>query len=118
MTLGARLRMLRKRRKLSQEELTSRLGLNRGTYGQYEIDRRQPDYETLKKLAQFFGVSIDYLLFGENNEEREKIDLKQLLKERRTAHWDGVPLNEKQREAAYKFFSEVLTLIGDSKNDI
>lgn len=115
MSLGERLKMLRKQRKLSQEELTTRLGLNRGTYGQYEINRRQPDYETLKLLADFFSVSIDFLLLGKDQNEEQTIDLKNFFEENKIAHWDGVPLNEKQREVAYKFFSEVLMAISDEE---
>ncbi|MBO8163607.1 MAG: helix-turn-helix domain-containing protein [Brevibacillus sp.] len=62
MTFGTRLKQLRKQQGLSQQELASRVGLNRSTYARYETDDNQADYETLQKLADFFGTSIDYLL--------------------------------------------------------
>ncbi|MDW7614283.1 helix-turn-helix transcriptional regulator [Peribacillus simplex] len=62
--LGDRLKKLRSVRGLSQEELSKQLGLTRGTYAHYEINKRQPDYETLKKISDFFDVSIDYLITG------------------------------------------------------
>jgi transcriptional regulator with XRE-family HTH domain len=62
MNLGERLRFLRDRRELSREELANKLGIAYGTYSKYELGSREPDYETIKRIASFFGVSIDYLL--------------------------------------------------------
>jgi transcriptional regulator with XRE-family HTH domain len=60
--LGKRLIGLRKKSGLTQEELALRLNISRGTYAHYEIGKRNPDYATLKMLANFFGVTTDYLL--------------------------------------------------------
>ncbi|MFU1797323.1 helix-turn-helix domain-containing protein [Paenibacillus azoreducens] len=57
-----RLRELRSSKKISQQELSDRLGFNRATYARYETGDTQPDFDTLKKLADFFDVSTDYLL--------------------------------------------------------
>lgn len=62
MEYGKRLRELRNNRGLSQKELTDRLKINRSTYARYETEATQPDYETLTKIASFYGVSIDYIL--------------------------------------------------------
>lgn len=60
--LGKRLAELRKARKQTQASISKLLGIHRGTYANYEAQKREPDNETLQKLADFFGVSIDYLL--------------------------------------------------------
>ncbi|RAS75210.1 helix-turn-helix domain-containing protein [Priestia endophytica] len=60
--LGKRLKELRSSRKLTQTEIAAKLGITRGTYAHYEIDKRQPDYETLKKIAKYYDVNTDYLL--------------------------------------------------------
>jgi transcriptional regulator with XRE-family HTH domain len=65
--LGDRLKVLRASRKLTQEELAEKIGVTRGTYAHYEINKRQPDYDTLVKIAKFFDVSTDYLISGHNN---------------------------------------------------
>lgn len=57
-----RLRLLRTEKKLSLRELGEQLNLSFVTIGQYERGERQPDNNTLVKLADFFGVSLDYLL--------------------------------------------------------
>lgn len=60
--LGQRLAELRKFKGLSQYEMAERLGVSRGKLANYEQGSRQPDFDTLSKLADFFGVSTDYLL--------------------------------------------------------
>ncbi|API91556.1 transcriptional regulator [Virgibacillus pantothenticus] len=62
--LGDRLKKLRATKNLSQQELAKKLNISRGTYAHYEINKRQPDYGTLKKISNFFNVSIDYLITG------------------------------------------------------
>lgn len=59
---GTRLHTLRKERKLRQEDMANQLGIARTTYAMYEQGNREPDYNTLIKLATFFEASIDYLL--------------------------------------------------------
>ena len=65
--LGKRLAELRKRNKLTQAKLSSTLGIHRGTYANYEAGNREPDNETLQKLADFFNVTTDYLLGRSDN---------------------------------------------------
>ncbi|MCR8987894.1 helix-turn-helix transcriptional regulator [Brevibacillus laterosporus] len=62
MALGERLKASRKAKKLTQADLSKLVGINRSTYAKYEIGINEPDNDTLQKLADFFGVSIDYLL--------------------------------------------------------
>lgn len=57
-----RLRNLRENKGVNQEKLGAILGLSASTIGMYEQGRRQPDNDTLIKMADFFGVSVDYLL--------------------------------------------------------
>ncbi|HAG07908.1 MAG: Helix-turn-helix domain protein [Clostridia bacterium 62_21] len=61
-TLGERLAALRREKGISQAELARLLNLGQSTIAMYERDRRTPDPLTLRRLADFFGVSVDYLL--------------------------------------------------------
>lgn len=61
-----KLRFLREHQELAQGEVADRLGLTHATYCRYEKGVHQPDYKTLKRIANFFDVSIDYLLENEN----------------------------------------------------
>jgi transcriptional regulator with XRE-family HTH domain len=65
MTMGDRLRELRLKKNISQEEVARQVGITRSAYSHYEINNRQPVYETLKKLAVLFNVSLDYIIGGE-----------------------------------------------------
>ena len=74
MTFGEILKKLRKGKGLTQIEFASEFNISNGTIAMWEIDKRQPDSETLTKLADYFEVSVDYLL-GRNekspSEERK-----------------------------------------------
>ena len=61
-SFGERLRELRIEKNLTQEELASYFGLNKTRISQYELNKRQADDEMKKKLAQYFNVSLDWLL--------------------------------------------------------
>ncbi|MCM3338260.1 helix-turn-helix domain-containing protein [Paenibacillus sp. MER TA 81-3] len=62
MSTGIRIAELREGKGWTQEELAELLGITRAALSHYEKDRRKPDFETLTKLADHFGVSIDYLV--------------------------------------------------------
>lgn len=62
MDFGRRLRDLRKLNNYTQEELAKLVGVTAGAIGLYEQNRREPDNETVKKIATIFDVTIDYLL--------------------------------------------------------
>ena len=57
-----RLKKLRKERKISQVKLSIDLNMNQNTISRYENLEREADYETLIKFADYFEVSLDYLL--------------------------------------------------------
>jgi len=60
--IAERLKILRKERNLRQADVAKLLGIGTRTYQYYEGDDHRPDYEMLITLADFFGVSTDYLL--------------------------------------------------------
>lgn len=57
-----RLKELRKKRYISQLKLALDMNMNQNTISRYENMERQADYETLIRFADYFGVSLDYLL--------------------------------------------------------
>ena len=56
-----RLKELREEQRLSQDGLALKLNVSQSTISAYEVGDRTPDLETLIAIAQFFGVSLDYL---------------------------------------------------------
>ncbi len=57
-----RLKELRKARGITQLKLAMDLGLNQNSISRYETGEHEADYKTLIAIADYFNVSIDYLL--------------------------------------------------------
>lgn len=66
-TFGERLRILRQQKELSIRKLADDLKYGKTTIANWENDNRFPDRETLIKLADFFNVTVDYLLGRTDN---------------------------------------------------
>lgn len=60
-----RLKEVRKSRGLTQKEIAEQVGVNQNTYSYWENEKTHIDSSSLKKIAEIFGVSVDYLLGGE-----------------------------------------------------
>ncbi|WP_309304462.1 helix-turn-helix domain-containing protein [Brevibacillus laterosporus] len=64
---GKRIAELRKKRGYSQVNFAAKINVSKSTVGMWETGDREPDSDTLGKLANFFNVSIDYLLGRTDN---------------------------------------------------
>ena len=60
---SVRLKELRLQHGFSQEELAEKIGIKQNSYSDWENGKCKPNYEKLEKIADFFGVSLDWL-FG------------------------------------------------------
>lgn len=67
MAFGEILAGLRKTKGLSQEQLAEELDLTRQTISKWELNQSKPDIDYLVQLSDFFGVSTDYLIKGEQS---------------------------------------------------
>lgn len=61
-TFGNRLKELRKKSNLTQEQLAAKFYLNKSSISRYENGTQVPEHDLLEKIADYFNVSIDYLL--------------------------------------------------------
>ena len=61
------LKKMRQKKGLSQLKVAMDLSITREALSYYENGKRSPDVDMLVKLAKYFGVSVDYLIFGENS---------------------------------------------------
>ena len=59
MQIGYKLKELRLSEKLTQQQLAEKLNISRVNYTRYETNASRPDYETLIKLADFYGITLD-----------------------------------------------------------
>lgn len=62
MSLGSRIRALREQSQLSQKEFAAKMNIANNTLSMYENDLRVPNDTIKSKIADYFGVTIDYLL--------------------------------------------------------
>ena len=67
------IRELRKSKKITMKEFGHIIGVSEAAISHYETNKRQPDQATLIKIADFFGVSVDYLLGREVSEDDKRI---------------------------------------------
>lgn len=56
------LKELRLARNLTQTKVARDINISRASYNNYELDKRQADYDTLLKLAKYFDTTVDYLI--------------------------------------------------------
>lgn len=67
------LKLLRNEKNMSQQELADALGISKSSINMYERGERQPNFEVLETIADFFNVDIDYLL-GRTNKTTKIIN--------------------------------------------
>lgn len=73
MTFGSVLRALRVRSEMTQKQLADVLGLSESAIGMYERGHREPDFETLETIADYFNVDMDYLTGRSDIERRSSM---------------------------------------------
>jgi len=78
MTIGSKIKNLRKSRKMTQEDFAQQVGISRSTLSCYEIGQRTPNLKTLSDIAEIFGIGLDY--FGVSAKD-EAFDLLTRAKE-------------------------------------
>lgn len=62
--IGKKIRILRKTRGLTQQQLADRLNVKRATISNYEIGRRSPHIKELEEISEVLGVNLEYFGFG------------------------------------------------------
>ena len=70
--LGSKLKELRVAKNYEQKKISEEFSLSRGTYSLYESNQRRPSYEILVKFADYYNVSVDYLLGRDDNKSVAK----------------------------------------------
>ncbi|MEJ8555139.1 helix-turn-helix domain-containing protein [Tepidibacter sp. Z1-5] len=135
MPFGDILKLLRENRGLTQQGLADVLGVGRATIAGYETKGKQPDYEKLKIIANYFNVTIDYLLgrtdnpkgyiehegnlHKDNTEYKAYDEIFQILRERLEEEGiveKGQPVSKEIIEMLLKFGSEAAMEILKARN--
>jgi transcriptional regulator with XRE-family HTH domain len=79
-SLGDRIRLLRRERDWSQEDLGKKIGVHWQTVGRYESNSIIPTATVIKKIAEAFNITTDFLIFGTSEGVPLKIKDNELLK--------------------------------------
>lgn len=82
--LGERIAEQRKKLGLSQEELAEKLNISQKSISKYELGDRKPQYKVLVRMAEYFGVTVDYLLRSTDTQDFGICDCGNTIKELRT----------------------------------
>ena len=69
MTLGERIKQLRKENGMTQTELAEKLNVTKGTVSTWETNRRMPGFDTLEEMCTLFDRKLSYLM-GESDDSR------------------------------------------------
>jgi transcriptional regulator with XRE-family HTH domain len=88
---------------LTQEELSGKLGISRAALSHYETNRREPDYLTLCTIADYYQVSVDYILCRTDDPSLSKnsviaVDLAEYPDSNYQVTLDGLPLTPEEAE--------------------
>lgn len=100
-----KLKELRKEKKLNQTDLGNLLGLTQRAYAEYEKTDNIPNVATLIKIADYYGVSLDYLC---DHETKTQLDLPPLNEDQKTAIQMLVKLNVQNFALAYSRIAGLL----------
>lgn len=99
-----RLEELRKQLGLSQNELAEKLNMTQQRISAYEKGKREPDINTITQLADFFGVSTDYLL-GKSDIRKTDAEIKQEFEF--AYHKEAEGLTEEEIADAIRFYKQI-----------
>ncbi|PAT01058.1 hypothetical protein CI105_08575 [Candidatus Izimaplasma bacterium ZiA1] len=73
--IGSKLKELRSSSGITQKVIANHLNIRVNSYSQYENDIRQPDYDTLRKITEFYEVTMDYLFGFESGDDLVELRL-------------------------------------------
>ena len=76
--IGTFLKLLRKEKNLTQEQLAERLGVSNRTVSRWENGNNMPDISLLSEIAEFYDVSIPELIYGERKSENMREEAKEV----------------------------------------
>lgn len=98
-TFNERLTNLRESKNWTKTYVAKMLGLSSmQTYANWEYGRTEPDFATVSKLADLFGVTSDYLLGRSNGEQKENDKTADLADDDTIFTFEGKPIPEQDLE--------------------
>lgn len=111
--LKNQLKLLRERKKLTKKQVADAISVTERAYITYEYGQRDISTETLQKLADFYGVTTDYLLGRPDAKPpsdpvEEFIDKVQMKEQEQIILKKWLALDEKQRRVVFDFMVDIV----------
>ena len=100
------LKILREKKQITQQQLADKLKISRSTIGMYENGSREPDFETLELIADFFNINMDRLIGNLNPNIKRMIPVLGLVRA-------GIPMDAVEHIIDYEEISEEMARQGD-----
>ena len=108
-----RLKELRKNNRLTQAEIAKIIGVNQNTYSYWENEKTKIDNATLAKLADYFNVTIDYLLGRDENTKNNPANQKGIKIPVLGHVVAGIPLEAIENIEGYEEISPAMAVRGE-----
>lgn len=104
--LCEQLKQIRKANKFTQQDLADAVGIERSTYASYETGRNKPDVILLKRIANVFGVSSDFILEIDPTQKLNLSDLSVAYKKKGSQLMSTLSKDEKAVIAKYRLLTD------------
>lgn len=104
--LCEQLKQIRKANKFTQQDLADAVGIERSTYASYETGRNKPDVILLKRIANVFGVSSDFILEIDTTQKLNLSDLSVAYKKKGSQLMSTLSKDEKAVIAKYRLLTD------------
>ncbi|EST51583.1 hypothetical protein T458_24560 [Brevibacillus panacihumi W25] len=95
MTIGRRIKMVRKTNNVNQETFANQIGISQATLSELEQDKYKPSVDTITALATKYGVNIEWLLLGVTKESLEETQV--MFRTHYISEKEGVLISEFRR---------------------
>lgn len=115
MAIGDRIKDLRSDQGLSRQYIADHLGISPSTVNMLERNERQPSVELLDKLAEYFNVSVDYLLCRTDIKDAYTRTNRDPLDEilGKIIQRDATPITEKKKQKLLKIIEHAYRIVED-----
>lgn len=104
--LSEQLKLIRKANGFTQQALADAVGIERSTYASYETGRNKPDVILLKRIANAFGVSSDFVLEIDTTKELNMKDVKTSYDKEEFSLMNALSKDEKEVIAMYRLLTK------------
>lgn len=117
MLIGEKIKELRKNSKITQEQLGNAIGVSKMAISYFEKGKKSPGRESLEKIADYFGVTTDYLLGRSEDPELNEEEDNVVSEEGKNIMSLIESLPEDERKKAWEQLEMYVTYMQNKKNN-